>query len=178
MNFYLIGGLVAVAITASVGSYFVGYSKGIAKGELKIAEFSTEAEKKITNLNKRIEEAEGKIVIQYVDKVKKIKEKEYVYVNASQENVPSQYDLSNGWVYLHDVSAQGSDADTARAADETTSGVRDNQALAVVVTNYSRCRENSEQLKSLQTWMTEAQREVDKSNSENSTKEVSSGGAD
>ena len=87
--------------------------------------------------------------------------------------MPSQYDLSNGWVYLHDVSAKGSDADSTRAADEAASGIRDNQALAVVVTNYSRCRENSEQLRSLQEWVVESQKEVDKTN-----KEVNSGGAD
>lgn len=164
INPYLIGGVVAVTIVAAIGAYFVGYTKGVARGEIKIVEFSNEAEKKITNLNKRIQEAEGKIVIQYVDRVKKVKEKEYVYVNASKENVPSQYDLSNGWVYLHDVSAKGGDADTSRASDEAGSGVRDNQALAVVVTNYSRCRENSEQLKSLQTWITETRRAVEISN--------------
>ena len=164
INPYLIGGIIAVTIVATVGAYFVGYTKGVAKGEIKIAEFSSEAEKKIISLNKQIIEAEGKIVIQYVDKIKKIKEKEYVYVNASKENVPSQYDLSSGWVYLHDVSAKGSDADTSSAADETASGVRDNQALAVVVTNYSRCRENSEQLTALQTWITTTQSAVEISN--------------
>ena len=75
--------------------------------------------------------------------------------------MPSQYFLSNGWLYLHDISARGDNADATRASDETSSGIKDNQALGTVTENYSICRQNSEQLIGLQNWIVENKQLID-----------------
>lgn len=167
LNPYLIGGIVLSFIIGIGGAYTVGYVKGTSKAEVKLAEYSSAAEKKINDLEKKVKTAEGKVVIEYVDRVKKVKEKEYIYVDQAKTNVPSSSELNNGWVYLHDVSAVGKEADRQKSNDDTPSGVADNEALAVVVSNYSRCRENAEQLRSLQTWVSETKKQVDMQNDKN-----------
>lgn len=167
LNPYLIGGIIFSFIVGVGGSYIIGYVKGKNKAEVIIAEYSAEAEKKINDLEKKVKTAEGKVVIEYVDRVKKVKEKEYVYVSQAKTDVPSNSELNNGWVYLHDVSAVGKEADKQKSKDGNPSGVADNEALAVVVTNYSRCRENAEQLRSLQKWISETKEQVDKQNAKN-----------
>jgi hypothetical protein len=64
--------------------------------------------------------------------------------------------IPNG-LHAHNASASGRDADTTRSSDGTPSGVKDNQALGVVIQNYSICQQNAEQLRSLQEWISRTQ---------------------
>jgi hypothetical protein len=164
LNPYLIAGMSFVFVVSIGAAYTIGHIKGNAKAEVEIAEYESEASKKISELNAKIKEAEGKVVIEYVDRVKRVKEKEYVYVDSAKNDVGSNLELNEGWVYLHDVSAKGEQADREIARNKDPSGVADNEALAVVVTNYSRCRENAEQLRSLQNWISTTKTTVDKQN--------------
>lgn len=144
--------------------YYKGYSSATKKYEAATAAYIIEKQ----NLEAKVKEAQGKvkevIVTKYVDKIKVIKEKEYVYKNQAISVVPSQYELSNGWVSLHDASARGEPADATRIADETTSGIKDNQALAVITENYSICAANAEQLKLLQEFINESKKAIDEAN--------------
>jgi hypothetical protein len=67
-------------------------------------------------------------------------------------------------LYLHDTSATNSDADSTRASDASSSGVKDNQALAVIVSNYARCTQNANQLIALQKWVTDSKAIIEESN--------------
>ena len=147
-----------------VGVFFFGYMKGNAYGKAELERYAAKKEKQVAELEKKNAEVSGKVLVQYVDKVNTIKEKEYVYLDRAKNNVPSQHDMSNGWVYTHDASATGSDADSTRASDASSSGVKDNQALAVVVSNYSRCLQNNQQLINLQQWVNENKRIIDEAN--------------
>ena len=157
---------IAAYILIIAFTFGAGYIKGNARAEAEIARFAAEQNAKVADLERKNAELSSNVVTKYVDKVRVVKEREYVYVNAAQNSVPGQFDLSSGWVYLHNNSIQGSDADPTRVADASPSGTRDNIALQTIIRNYSACRQNSEQLVQLQEWIRAMQAEIAKSNEE------------
>jgi hypothetical protein len=150
--------LVIVGLIGGTGVY--GYFKGAERSELVLADYRAEAEKQISTLKTKNEEISSKVVTQYVTKTNTIREKEVVYKEAA-ENLGSQHDMSNGWIYLHDASARLIDPDMEMAYDKAPSGVMDNYALAVVLKNYAICKVNAERLTQLQQWVRENSDAVD-----------------
>jgi hypothetical protein len=73
-------------------------------------------------------------------------------------------------VYTHDASATNGDADAARSSDASPSGIKDNQVLLTVVSNYSRCLQNNQQLIALQSWITENKQAVEEINQKKGNK--------
>lgn len=144
------------------GSYFYGYTSAVNKNksdrELEVLRKNLEIEKLKTSLA----EAGNKVVVQYVDRWNIIKEKEVNNVQVAKGSVPSQYNLSSGWVYTHDAAASSDYADPTRASNETASDVKDNQALATIVSNYAVCTQNANQLMALQQWINTQQSEINK----------------
>lgn len=149
------------------GAVAFGYMKGKARADVEIAEYAAKANARVAELERENSKISSNVVTEYVDRWNVVKEKEYVNVNAAKNSVPNSGVVSNGWVYLHDVSAKNGDADATRASDASASGVKDNQALAVVVSNYARCTQNNDQLMQLQRWIAENKAAVDKINKEN-----------
>lgn len=137
------------------GVFFYGYSKGSIRADEKLAKFSAEKNAQIVELEQKNAKITNKVITEYVDRTNTIREKEYVYRDAATKSVPAQSNLSNGWVYVHDVSATSGDADPARASDATSSGIKDNTALLTVISNYSICQQNQAQLIELQKWIVE-----------------------
>ena len=148
------------------GVFFYGYMKGSAYAEAELARFSARAAEQVAELERENLEISNRVQVEYVDRVQTIREKEYVYVDTAQNTVVGQYDLSNGWVHTHDASASNDDADPARAADESPSGIIDNQALITIARNYAKCEANAEQLRQLQQWITDNKAAVDRANAE------------
>jgi len=140
------------------------YTAIVATMKLEAEELKRKQAELQSALTAEIANVKEVIVTKYVDRVKIVKEKEYVYRDQATHNVPAQYELSNGWVSLHDNAARGTDADATGSSDATSSGVKDNQALAVVVENYAACNANAEQLTSLQEFVREAQKAVERAN--------------
>ena len=156
-----------IAIVALiVGVFFYGYTKGSAYAEAELARFAAEKSKQIAELEKQNSAISTQVVTEYVDRVNTIREKEYVYRDVAQNDVPSQYIMSNGWVYTHDISATTGNADSTRASDASPSGVADNTALLTIISNYSTCQQNTEQLRQLQQWIIENKDAVDRLNAE------------
>jgi len=155
---------IAAAVFLLIAVFGIGYMKGSSRADVIIAEAGAKASEQIAELERKNSEISNTVVTKYVDKVRVVKEREYVYLGQAQTNVPNQFNLSNGWVYLHDFGAKGSDAEAARASDATASGIKDNTALGVVLENYSACTENSGQIEALQKWIRDMETEVDKSN--------------
>lgn len=154
--------LAIVLLVSAAGGY--GYMKGVAAGDLKVANYAKEKSDTKANYEKKLAEKKVEIVTQYVDKWNVIKQKEYINVETAKNDVPRQHDMSNGFVYLHDVSARNAEADGTRSSDASPSGVGDNQALAVIVTNYSRFYQCTEQVKSLQSIINEHNKTIDELN--------------
>jgi hypothetical protein len=157
---------ILIIVFLLAGAVSVGYVKGLEKSKQVIAEYQAKANAKIAGLEKKNNEISNTVVTEYVDKIRTVKEKEYVYRDQAQNVVVAQSDMSNGWVYLHDSSAKGLPAVPARSADETSSGIKDNVALGTIVANYSVCIQNSNQLAGLQRWINDTKAAVDKANAE------------
>ena len=167
-------GIIAAVIVGVLfgGGYCTGYhiaeNKYVAIIKTMEAEAATLRAEKAelqVKLTAEIANVKEKIITKYVDRVRVIKEKEYVYREQATNNVPDRVELSNGWVYLHDTAAAGTDVpDSTRSADETGSGVKANQALATVTDNYAACHANSEQLTALQEYVKQVQTIVAQAN--------------
>jgi hypothetical protein len=153
-----------------IGVFFYGYMKGSAYAEAELQRFSAKASTQVAELEKKNAEISNNVVTEYVDRTNTIREKEYVYIDTAKNIVPSQSVMSNGWVFTHDSSATASDADPTRASDASSSGITDTTALVGIITNYSRCQQNAQQLIALQKWIADNKTEVDRINSEKSKK--------
>ena len=144
------------------GVFFYGYTKGSAHAEAELARFSAEKSAQVVELEKKNTEISNNVVTEYVDRTNTIREKEYVYLDAAKNSVPSQHVMSNGWVYTHDLSATSGDADSTRASDASPSGITDTTALLAIIKNYSICMQNSEQLIGLHRWVNDNKAAIDK----------------
>jgi len=146
------------------GVFVFGYMKGSAYAEAELQRFAAKSQKQVAEMEKKNAEISNTVVTEYVDRVNTIREKEYVYLDRAKNNVPSQSTLSNGWVFTHDASATGSDADAALSSDASPSGIKDNEALFTIINNYNRCMQNSQQLISLQQWINDNKQSIDELN--------------
>lgn len=153
--------LAIVFLIAGAAGY--GYMKGSAHAELELANYKASAEKQISDLTSENLRISDNVVTEFVDRTDVIREKEVVYRDAASSMQP-QHDLSNGWIHLHDAAARLANPDMQLASDNSPSGVMDNTALAVVMSNYAICKQNAEQLSSLQRWIRDNQAAVKASN--------------
>ncbi len=132
-----------------------GYMKGSAHAEVELANYQASAEKQISDLKTENTKISDNVVTEYVDRTNTIHDKEIVYRDRLVDLGEGQNNLSNGWVELHDAAAKLADPDAVLASDLSPSGIMDNAALAVVLTNYRVAHENKQQLISLQRWITD-----------------------
>ena len=146
---------------ALVGVFVFGYMKGSAYAEAELARFSAEKSEQVAELERKNSAISTQVVTEYVDRVNTIREKEYVYRDIVKDSVPTQHDMSNGWVYTHDLSATSGNADATRASDASPSGIKDNSALLTIISNYATCQSNAEQLRQLQQWIIQNKDAVD-----------------
>ena len=156
LPYKILGAFVAVAALTGAG-YFYGQKHANAACEVERLKRDAANAEAIAALGSKNEEIRERVVTEYVDRTRTIREKEYIYVTAANSEVPSQYILSNGWVTLHNVAAAPVYVSPVpgTVGDATPSGVTDNAALGTVVSNYSICKQNAEQLVALQRWVTE-----------------------
>lgn len=145
--------LAAWAVVLGLSCFTMGHIKGSADAEVKIEQYKTELAKKEAEFAKKETEVSVKVVTEYKDRIQVVKEKEIVYVEKASNDVPTQYELSTGWVQLHDTAARGEDAKGTSYADGTPSSITDTAALSTVVNNYSICHGYYQQLISLQDWV-------------------------
>jgi hypothetical protein len=141
-----------------------GYMKGSAHAEVELANYQAKAETQISELKTENTRISDNVVTEYVDRTNTIHDKEIVYRDRLVNLGEGQNNLSNGWVELHDAAARLADPDAVLASDLSPSGVMDNAALAVVLTNYRVAHENKQQLISLQKWIRDNQAAIEAAN--------------
>ena len=167
LNFIPLPYRILGVILVIIAIFGFGYAKGLSVGNNKIRLFKAEAEAQYEKMQHELEIAKNKvntkIVTEYVDKIVYVTKWRTKNVEIVKE-VPSNCELSNGWVHVHDASAEGHDADSTGATDATSSGIKDTEALETVVDNYGSCAANTEKLKAWQKWYTEQKVEVDRIN--------------
>lgn len=141
-----------------------GYMKGSAHAEIELANYQAKAEKQISDLKTENARISDNVTTEFVDRVNTIHDKEIIYRDKLVNLGEGTNNLSNGWIELHDAAARLADPDAQLASDKSPSGIMDNAALAVVLSNYRVCHENKQQLISLQTWITDNKRAIEAAN--------------
>jgi hypothetical protein len=141
-----------------------GYMKGSAHAEIELANYQAKAEKQISDLKTENTKISDNVTTEYVDRVNTIHDKEVIYRDKLVNLGEGTNAVSNGWVELHDAAAKLADPDAQLASDKSPSGIMDNAALAVVLSNYRVCHENKQQLISLQTWISDNKKAIDAAN--------------
>lgn len=141
-----------------------GYMKGSAHAEIELANYQAGAEKQISDLKTENTRISDNVTTEYIDRTNTIRDKEIVYRDRLVELGPGTTEVSTGWVELHDAAAKLADPDAVLASDKSPSGVMDNAALAVVLTNYRVAHENKQQLISLQKWITDNRAAIEAAN--------------
>lgn len=141
-----------------------GYMKGSAHAEIELANYQAKAEKQISDLKTENARISDNVTTEFVDRVNTIHDKEVIYKDRLVNLGEGTNNLTNGWVELHDAAAKLADPDAQLASDKSPSGVMDNAALAVVLSNYSVCHANKQQLISLQTWITDNKKAIEAAN--------------
>ena len=100
-----------------------------------------------------------KVVTEYVDRVRVVREKGDTIIKEVPVYVPVQADaactINRGFVRLHDAAAAGELPEPARDADAAPADVALSAVAGTVAANYQTCHENAEQLRALQVWITE-----------------------
>lgn len=143
-----------ILVPLVIGSIFgFGYYKGNENSKKTIAEYNLKISEANNKLLVAINDLNQLTTVKYIDRIKLVTEKEYVYVDAAKNIVPTTSFMSVAWLRDHDNSASFSDAFGTDYTNAAPSDVKDNQALAVVTENYSICKQNTEQLIALQEWI-------------------------
>ncbi|MDU4299505.1 MAG: hypothetical protein E7I45_00785 [Eikenella corrodens] len=104
-------------------------------------------------------QATVKVVTEYVDRVRIVREKGDTIIKEVPVYVPVQADaacsINRGFVRLHDAAAAGELPEPTRDADAASAGIALSAVAGTVAANYQTCHENAEQLRVLQTWIRE-----------------------
>lgn len=141
-----------------------GYMKGSAHAEVELANYQAKAENQISELKTENTKISDNVTTEFVDRTNTIRDKEIIYRDRLVDLGKGTNNLSNGWVELHDAAAKLADPDAVLASDLSPSGIMDNAALTVVLTNYRVAHENKQQLISLQKWITDNKAAIDAAN--------------
>ena len=100
-----------------------------------------------------------KVVTQYVDRVRVVREKGDTIIKEIPVYVPVQADaacsINRGFVRLHDAAAAGELPEPARDADAAAADVALSAVAGAVAANDQTCHETAEQLRALQGWVRE-----------------------
>ena len=107
-------------------------------------------------VGERQAQATVKVVTQYVDRVRVVREKGDTIIKEVPIYVPDQADaactINRGFVRLHDAAAAGEVPEPARDADAAAAGIALSAVAETVAGNYQSCHENAEQLRAVQAW--------------------------
>jgi hypothetical protein len=104
-------------------------------------------------------EATVKVVTEYVNRVRVVREKGDTIIKEVPIYVPVQADaactINRGFVRLHDAAAASELPEPAGDADAPAAGIALSAVAGTVAVNYQICHENAEQLRALQAWIGE-----------------------
>lgn len=113
----------------------------------------------VAAIRERQAQATVKIVTQYVDRIRVVRERGDTIIKEVPVYVPVQADaactINRGFVRLHDAAAAGDLPEPARDADAAAAGLALSAVAGTVAANYQTCHENAEQLRALQVWVGE-----------------------
>lgn len=144
-------GLVGIVAVSAIGGFQYGEGRVTAAWDAEREAAKLAAAQTATTQA----EVTTQVVTQYVDRVQVVKERGKDIIKEVPIYVSSAAacDLPGGFRVLHDAAAQGQLPDPARVADAPAASVE--TAAATVVENYATYHEVAEQLKALQSWVSQ-----------------------
>ena len=135
------------------GVYFYGGYGVEMEWRKKAAELQAEIDRK----NAVSEQVTEKIVTQYVEKIKVVKEKGNVIIQKVPEYITKESDANcvvpKSFVVLHDSAAKNEVPNTSAGVDEGASAIKLSDIGRTVTINYNNYHQLTEQLKALQDWV-------------------------
>lgn len=155
--------LAVIFILLAVFGY--GYKRGVEKGEIMLQKAANEAAQLKIDLEKEQHNIKEHVVTEYKDRIIHVKDREVIYQNATDQ-LQSKFNVSNGWVHIHDAAVKGEEVKDELATDQSDSPYKDTQALGTVLSNYSVCLQNAQELIGLQSWILKTKESVDKQNAD------------
>lgn len=144
-------GIIAVLAVCTIGGCRYGESTVTAKWDTERAEAANAAKQRIA----KQATVTTQVVTEYVDRVQVVKERGKDIIKEVKVYVPSSTacDLPGGFRVFHDAAAQGELPDPARVADAPAAPAQD--VASTVADNYATYHEVAEQLKALQSWVSQ-----------------------
>jgi hypothetical protein len=146
---------------ASLGVALIGFGwiKGAGYVQAEWDAAVQEQSRHAAAVRERQAQATVKVVTQYVDRVRVVREKGETIIKEVPVYVPVQADaactINRGFVRLHDAAATSELPEPARDADAAAEGLALSAVAGTVAANYQSCHENAEQLRALQAWVGE-----------------------
>jgi hypothetical protein len=144
---------------AALSAALVGFGWVKGAGHVQ-AEWDAAVQQQALNvaaIRERQAQATVKVVTEYVDRVRIVREKGDTIIKEVPVYVPVQADaactINRGFVLLHDAAAAGELPEPARDADAAATDIALSAVAGTVAANYRTCHENAEQLRALQAWV-------------------------
>ena len=146
---------------AALGLALVGFGWVKGAGHVQ-AQWDTAVQRQAlqaTAVREEQAQATVKVVTEYVDRIRVVREKGDTIIKEVPVYVPVQADaactINRGFVRLHDAAAVGALPEPARDTDAAAADIALSAVAGTVATNYQTCHETAEQLRALQTWVRE-----------------------
>lgn len=146
---------VVVISTAALAIVGGAYFKGRQDGRAALLADQVSAAAQVAKAQDRVTE---RVVVEYRDVVKVVKEKGEEVIREVEKLVPANgCRLDGGFRVLHDAAADGALPVASAGAHGPAAPVEQIAAAETVAGNYLACHENAVQLKALQGWIEEQQ---------------------
>lgn len=111
----------------------------------------------MARIEKESQQVTEKIVVEYKEKIKVVKEKGDVIIQKVPEYITKESDtkcvVPNSFVVLHDLAAKNEVPNSTAGVDEGASTVKLSDVARTVTINYNNYHQLTEQLKALQDWV-------------------------
>lgn len=149
-----------LALTALAAALIgFGWIKGASHVQAQWDAAAQQQTLQAATVRERQAQATVKVVTQYIDRVRVVREKSDTIIKEVPVYVPVQADaactINRGFVRLHDAAAAGELPEPARDSDAAAAGIALSAVAGTVAANYQACHENAEQLRALQGWVSE-----------------------
>ena len=142
-----------------VGLVGFGWIKGASHVQAQWDAAIRQQTLQVAAVRERQAQATVKVVTEYVDRVRIVREKGDTIIKEVPVYVPAQADaactINRGFVRLHNAAAARELPEPARDADAAPAGIALSAVAGTVAANYQICHENAEQLRALQVWVSE-----------------------
>ena len=144
---------------AALGITLVGFGwvKGASYVQAKWDAAFHQQTLQVAAIRERQAQATVKVVTEYVDRVRIVREKGETIMREVPVYVPVKADaactINRGFVLLHDAAAAGELPEPAGDADAAAAEVALSAVAGTVAANYQTCHEIAEQLRALQMWV-------------------------